>query len=48
MTTSGANFEILVGFDVTPQMAAFNRLGKRFRPNAGATTLAAGTPAPRR
>lgn len=33
---SGANFEILVGFDVTPQMAAFNRDGKRFRANAGA------------
>ncbi|KQW73114.1 Tat pathway signal sequence domain protein [Phenylobacterium sp. Root77] len=36
MTTSGANFEVLVGFDVTPQMAAFNREGKRFRLNAGA------------
>ena len=32
---SGANFEILVGFDVTPEMADFNRLGKRFRVNAG-------------
>jgi hypothetical protein len=32
-TVSGANFEILVGFDVTPEMAAFNREGKRFRPN---------------
>ena len=31
---SGANFEVLLGFDVTPQMAAFNRDGKRFRPNA--------------
>ena len=31
---SGANFEVLIGFDVTPQMAAFNREGKRFRPNA--------------
>ena len=41
-TTSGANFEVLVGFDVTPQMAAFNREGKRFRVNAGATTVAAG------
>jgi hypothetical protein len=37
MTTSGANFEVLVGFDVTPQMAAFNRDGKRFRLNAGET-----------
>lgn len=35
-TTSGSNFEILVGFEVTPQMAAFNREGKRFRLNAGA------------
>jgi len=34
--TSGANFEVLIGFDVTPQMAAFNRDGKRFRVNAGA------------
>lgn len=40
MTTSGANFEILVGFDVTPQMAEFNRLGKRFRVNAGSAALA--------
>lgn len=33
--TSGANFEVLVGFDVTPEMAAFNRDGKRFRLTAG-------------
>jgi hypothetical protein len=32
---SGANFEVLVGFDVTPEMADFNRAGKRFRANAG-------------
>ena len=32
---SGGNFEILVGFEVTPAMAAFNREGRRFRPNAG-------------
>jgi hypothetical protein len=32
---SGANFEVLIGFEVTPSMAAFNREGKRFRPNAG-------------
>ena len=38
MTTSGGNFEVLVGFDVTPQMAAFNRDGKRFRVNAGAAS----------
>jgi opacity protein-like surface antigen len=40
-TTSGANFEILVGFDVTPQMAEFNRVGKRFRVNAGSPTAVA-------
>ena len=28
---SGANFEVLVGFDVTPEMADFNRQGKHFR-----------------
>ena len=32
-SVSGDNFEVLVGFDVTPEMAEFNRLGKRFRPN---------------
>lgn len=37
ITTSGSNFEVLVGFDVTPQMAAFNREGKRFRLNVGQT-----------
>ena len=36
LDTSGANFEVLIGFDVTPEMAAFNRDGKRFRVNAGA------------
>lgn len=35
MTTSGSNFEILVGFEVTPEMAEFNRTGSRFRINAG-------------
>ncbi len=40
-TTSGSNFEVLVGFDVTPQMAAFNRDGKRFRVNAGTAAVAA-------
>jgi len=34
-TVSGGNFEILVGFDVTPEMAEFNRSGSRFRVNAG-------------
>lgn len=38
---SGANFEVLVGFDVTPQMAEFNREGKRFRPNVGETAQVA-------
>ncbi len=33
---SGGNFEVLVGFDVTPEMAAFNQQGKRFLVNAGA------------
>jgi len=41
-TVSGSNFEILVGFDVTPQMAAFNREGRRFRVNAGQTPAAPG------
>nr|WP_314438349.1 Tat pathway signal sequence domain protein [uncultured Brevundimonas sp.] len=34
-TTNGSNFEVLVGFDVTPEMAEFNRSGSRFRVNAG-------------
>jgi hypothetical protein len=34
-TTSGVNFEILVGFDLTPEQIAFNRDGKRFRVTAG-------------
>lgn len=45
MTTSGANFEILIGFDVTPQMAEFNRAGKRFRVNAGGDVAAGGSAA---
>ena len=36
--TSGGNFEVLIGFDVTPQMAEFNRSGSRFRPTAGQQT----------
>ena len=31
ITVAGSNFEVLVGFDVTPQMANFNRDGKHFR-----------------
>ncbi|MES2861941.1 MAG: Tat pathway signal sequence domain protein [Pseudomonadota bacterium] len=34
-TTSGGNFEVLIGFDVTPEMADFNRTGSRFRMTAG-------------
>lgn len=37
LTTSGGNFEVLVGFEVTPEMAEFNRSGSRFRVNAGAS-----------
>jgi hypothetical protein len=43
---SGANFEVLIGFEVTPEMAAFNRDGKRFRPNAGRATAQASAAAP--
>lgn len=32
--TSGENFEILVGFELTPEQIAFNRAGKRFRVDA--------------
>jgi hypothetical protein len=46
-TTNGANFEILVGFDVTPEMAAFNREGKRFLANAAPTTVASADTAAR-
>jgi len=34
-TTSGENFEIVVGFVVTPEQRAFNNDGKRFRVSAG-------------
>jgi hypothetical protein len=33
--TSGENFEILIGFDLTPEQLAFNRAGKRFRIDSG-------------
>jgi hypothetical protein len=42
ISVSGSNFEVLVGFDVTPEMANFNRDGSRFRVNAG--TAPAPTP----
>ncbi len=45
-TVNGSNFEVLVGFDVTPDMVQFNRLGKRFRlPGSSAATAAAADPA---
>ncbi len=34
-TTSGVNFEIIVGFVVTPEQRAFNADGRRFRLSAG-------------
>lgn len=34
-TISGANFEILVGFELTPEQIQFNRDGKRFRVDVG-------------
>lgn len=34
-STSGANFEIITGFDLTPDQYAFNEAGKRFRVSAG-------------
>ncbi|HLK25737.1 MAG TPA: Tat pathway signal sequence domain protein [Caulobacteraceae bacterium] len=40
---SGGNFEVLVGFDVTPDMVAFNQAGKRFLANAGTPAPAAHT-----
>jgi len=33
--TSGLNFEIIVGFELTPEQVAFNADGKRFRVSAG-------------
>ncbi|GAN00128.1 hypothetical protein U91I_03793 [alpha proteobacterium U9-1i] len=33
---SGENFEVLVGFELTPEQLQFNRDGKRFRVDAGA------------
>lgn len=34
-TISGANFEVVVGFDLTDEQLAFNREGRRFRLDAG-------------
>lgn len=33
--TSGVNFEIIVGYELTPEQIAFNRSGQRFRVAAG-------------
>lgn len=33
--TSGTNFEIIVGFELTPEQLAYNRSGQRFRVGAG-------------
>jgi hypothetical protein len=41
-TVTGSQFEILIGFDVTPEMADFNRLGKRFRAVTTQTASAGG------
>ena len=41
---SGENFEILVGFNVTPQMAEFNRQGTRFVVNATGQQTAVAAP----
>ena len=46
LTTAGNNFEVLVGFDITPEMAEFNRSGSRFRVNAGTAPAPAAAPAP--
>lgn len=35
---SGENFEILVGFELTPEQLQFNREGRRFRIDAGSNT----------
>ncbi len=34
-TTSGENFEIIIGFEVTPEQREFNAQGKRFRVSVG-------------
>jgi len=35
---AGDNFEIIVGFELTPDQVAWNRTGQRFRANAGSET----------
>jgi hypothetical protein len=36
-TVSGSNFEVIVGFDVTPEQLAYNRSGTRFTINVAPT-----------
>jgi hypothetical protein len=36
--TSGENFEVLVGFELTPEQLQFNRDGRRFRIDAATRT----------
>lgn len=45
-TVAGDNFEVLIGFEVTPEMAEFNRSGSRFRIQPGQPQSPASTPAP--
>lgn len=45
ISVSGANFEVLIGFEVTPEMAEFNRSGSRFRIPAGQPQTPAQAPA---
>jgi len=45
-TVAGDNFEVLIGFEVTPEMAEFNRSGSRFRIPAGQPQTPAAPPAP--
>ena len=42
--TSGENFEIIVGFVLTPEQRIFNAEGRRFRVTAGQPKRADGTP----
>jgi hypothetical protein len=34
-TVNGTNFEVIAGFDLTPEQLAYNRSGKRFLLNTG-------------
>ncbi len=43
-TVSGANFEVIVGFELTPEQLAFNRSGKRFLMNVQSAPQAASNP----